>query len=443
MKRRTFLGLAAASMAVAACGAPPVRMSPRTPTPPPAQPAVATPTPVPPQALAVAPIAGLADRLLVRETIAGVTQIAGIDPGAGSKRFVLPMGQPTSDGRHWLALSPSTDATVIELFSVIDGTLTAKLSVPGTYHESALSHADHWLLLAQPLGTGPGSTTQLAVVDLQKAAVVDTPTVPGLFHVDAIDASGLRLYLIEPRPEKRSNAYQVMLYDRIEGGLSKNNPIADKRSGQKIMSGTKVRHAWSTSGEWLYSLYQDPGTGGDGAFVHALNVAQKFAVCIDLPARDTSLMMLQHYALAASPMTHRYFAINPALQSLSYFGEGDWNAISNDFQIPGAHGQEARAQATPDYNNSLVSPDGRTLYAGSSRGILRIPIKYSPMQPSDAWLADQSVLSIGATPNALYALLDGTIRRLVALDPVSGAVLGDLTGLVSEPTGIEQVLPAT
>jgi hypothetical protein len=38
--------------------------------------------------------------------------------------------------------------------------------------------------------------------------------------------------------------------------------------------------------------------------------------------------------------------------------------------------------------------------------------------------------------------VDGVQRRLLVLDPTSGAVRGDLSGSVAQPAGIEQVVPA-
>lgn len=85
-----------------------------------------------------------------------------------------------------------------------------------------------------------------------------------------------------------------------------------------------------------------------------------------------------------------------------------------------------------------------TLYAGMAQGILVLPATKPGARPTGVLLAGQSVSSLGmnAAGTLLFALVDGVRRRLLALDPASGAVRGDLCAGVAQPAGIEEVVPA-
>jgi hypothetical protein len=55
--------------------------------------------------------------------------------------------------------------------------------------------------------------------------------------------------------------------------------IVDKREPKEPMAGAPVTRVTSPDGVWVYTLY----SRADGTpFVHALNTAQRFAVCLDL-----------------------------------------------------------------------------------------------------------------------------------------------------------------
>lgn len=100
----------------------------------------------------------------------------------------------------------------------------------------------------------------------------------GRFTFDALSTRGDRLYLIEHRPPTGSENYRVRLFDLRSGKLQP-QPIADKRNLQTDMTGAPKARAVTDSGEWVFTLYR----GARHAFVHALNVDQAYALCLDLP----------------------------------------------------------------------------------------------------------------------------------------------------------------
>ncbi|MGI8916800.1 MAG: hypothetical protein ACR2JY_24010 [Chloroflexota bacterium] len=376
------------------------------------------------------------ERVLVRAG-SSAAPLTAIGVATGAAAYTIPADLATPDGLLWIGLHTTAGNTAVTLYAARDGSPVRAFWVPGRYSEGAVSHDSRRLLLvAPPLAADAKPVSELALVDLTSGAVLLYTTLAGRYRADTVDPANNGLYLIAAHPERQHNAYEVTRYDAISKVVS---TVADKRSAQTIMSGYKVNQVWSKTGEWLYSLYLSPGA--DGAFIHALNVAARFAVCIDLPGGNASEAQLQQYALAITPAGDRVFAVNPALSVINTFSVGDFGASSSGLQLPSG-AKVCGATLSRPINNCLVAPDGATLYAGTAQGILVVPTAPAALQPKSVWLAGQSIYSLGmgASGALLYALVDGTPRRLLALDARSGAVQADLTGSIAQPVSIDQVV---
>lgn len=100
----------------------------------------------------------------------------------------------------------------------------------------------------------------------------------GRFEFDAVSTNGSLLYLIEHRPPEGSENYRVRVYDFGAGELRR-EPVADKRTLETDMTGRPKARATSADSVWVFTLYR----GATHAFVHALNVEEAYALCLDLP----------------------------------------------------------------------------------------------------------------------------------------------------------------
>lgn len=100
----------------------------------------------------------------------------------------------------------------------------------------------------------------------------------GRFTFDALSTNGRLLYLIEHRPPAGSENYRVRLFHLGTGKL-RPQPIADKVNLATDMTGAPRARATSASGEWVFTLYR----GAGDSFVHALNVDEAYAQCLELP----------------------------------------------------------------------------------------------------------------------------------------------------------------
>lgn len=434
MHRRRFLTLSLASLGLSACrtqtGFDAVFREPPRPRPAPTTaPATLAPSPTPvPRA-----VTGAAERVLVR---AGAPpRLVGVDIAAGKAAFTIPATLPITDGHGWLGFAQGDGATTVTWYDAATGAARRSFGVPGRFAGGAVSHNDRWLLLVQPPAADAAApVSTLALCALAAGTVAQQAQLPGRYRADTVDDFGYGAFLIAEHPERKADAYEVALFNTASKQVQ---PIADKRSSATIMSGQRVRQAWSKTGEWLSSLYLDPD--GEGAFIHALDVAQKFAVCIDLPGGSQPAAKLEQYALATAPARDRVYAINPALGVLASFTAGEFTAQTSSLAVPGT---DAAPGGIVAVNNCLTTPDGATLYAGSDRGILALPLDTATPRVQAMLLPGMPVCSLGmgASGKLLYALVDTAPRQLLALDPKSGAILADLSGAVSRPLSIEQVV---
>jgi len=141
------------------------------------------------------------------------------------------------------------------------------------------------LVLAHRLPTNP---TRFALLDGKTLRLQRTLTIPGRFAFDALSPDATRLYLIQYVTVVGERRYRVRSYDLLSHRLER-GVIADKRSGWTAMEGEPIARTTTPDGSWVYTLY-----GSDTrAFVHALNAAQGYAVCVDLPLQPAAVARLR------------------------------------------------------------------------------------------------------------------------------------------------------
>jgi hypothetical protein len=221
--------------------------------------------------------------LVAATTVAGAARAVGPWPGLASAvndstgfRYSVHMAAgkttltATRDGRV------ARSATFPGLFGVPAVTSTG---APG-----GLSPSGRLLVLAQPPNyQGLRKQSRFLLVATPRLSVVRTLELPGEFGFDALSPDGGTLYLIQHISSDDLVRYVVRAYELNKRRLLA-TPIVDKRSPDEAMRGYPVARATSAGGAWVYTLYTHLGAKGpEGVFVHALNAAGRYALCIDLP----------------------------------------------------------------------------------------------------------------------------------------------------------------
>ena len=246
--------------------------------------------------------------------------LVAYDQQTGNEIFRLPPGMISADGTRYFAATPSEHAILLETYDTTTGRALRTKRFEGDWTIGGVSHSGRWVVLAHQPGrlVAADSTdadlvqTAILVVDAGRGSVTHEITLDGDFAVEMISANGDALFLIEhlaagpgePAP------YLVRVYDLALDYLDP-NPLRDKRFLDELMTGLAWDGLASPDGQWLLTLYVN--TARDRAFIHALNLRERYAICLDLPALGGSVEQLAAYSLTLAPDGRRAYAINPVL----------------------------------------------------------------------------------------------------------------------------------
>jgi hypothetical protein len=394
-----------------------------------------------------------ADQLYIR-TANGARgeRLTVLDGVSGARERELPAGVVAPDwsalyaakdsfaaGQHKTevrAIDPKTGQTLHE--TTINGAYALPVVGPsGTF--GGLSPNGRWLVLEATPGQVAGRwQIDLVVLDsaFAKAPRYAKFDSDDIYHFDGINNSGDGLYLIQQLSSVPQSPYQVRFYDLTNGVLDPTIVVA--KGEEDVMSGARQTAALAPDGEWLYSLYLNTE---HGPFIHALNLTNRFAVCIDLPKDSKGDEEKQSaWSLVMSPSGKTLYAVNGALNMVA-------DVDTNQFQVrrtsmiaaPAANSgpldelarwlvpvAEAKSQVR---TGAILSRDGKTLFMLGQQGLFVINTADLTLQRR--YLADRTLTSIALSADGtrLYTISAapnaGGPNMLTQLDPATGAIISE------------------
>jgi outer membrane protein assembly factor BamB len=292
------------------------------------------------------PPAAPADELFVVRPAGPAGPLRGYDAASGQRRFTLPPGVATADGRRFYTASRG----VVRTYDAVSGELLGTHPAGRGWHVGGVSPTGRWLALSSE-GV---PVTRVRLIDTHGWRPVDTLQLAGRFEVDAVSADGRALFLIQHLTNEN---YLVWLYDRRTGRLSQPGETQPK-ARPEVMTGYAWGGVASRDGRWLLTLYLN--TQRNVAFVHALDVQRRRPLCIDLPSGSGRVDALEHYSLALAPNGRTLLAPNPALGVVAEVDLRKLRVVRTG-ELSAAKGANNAASA--------VSPDGRALYVASGRAL--------------------------------------------------------------------------
>jgi DNA-binding beta-propeller fold protein YncE len=122
--------------------------------------------------------------------------------------------------------------------------------------------------------------SRFAVVDAEKGRIKRVLALRGDFGFDALSPDGSKVYVIHYLSrDHRHYAVQSMKASDPEAVL---RTVVEKGEPGEQMSGLPISRTTSPDG-WIYTLYDG---AGHEPFIHALQSAEGFTVCIDLDALE-------------------------------------------------------------------------------------------------------------------------------------------------------------
>ena len=377
---RLIAGLAAVLIIAGACGTgvaaptPGIR-STDAPTPGTRSPIAASP----PSTISEPINIGASEDLVVLRlaTPTPSTAFAVIEPGQGRTMFSLPDGIVSRDWRTLASLIPGGGWTRVQVRGPEGGDPAMPISVPGAWRlpaigvakvTSGLSADGTTLVLEEAVDAvpaGPASRTRFAIVSTSGSKAPRTVTLHGAFAFDALSPGGDWLYLLEYLPGGAATHYQVRRLDVATGRLQ-DGAVVDKRNIDEQMNGSAVTQVAGRSG-WVYTLYR----GDHGLFVHALDTADGFAVCVDLPGTEAAASATDRdWSLVADPSGDRLFVGDPGRNVVDAIDLVDFTLQRQGERASHSTVRLAKLEnAEAAGGRAALSPDGRILYVIDTAGV--------------------------------------------------------------------------
>jgi hypothetical protein len=276
----------------------------------------------------------------------------------------------------------------------VAGNLTVKLATPGG---SAV--------VLGPRYDGRGrATTDLAVGRLG----IDRPgfrhyRLDGNIEPEALSLDRSTLFLIDYVPAMHPTGYQLRQLDLASGRVGEVRRVDEDATGK--MQGVARTHIMSPDGARLYTLYT---VAGQRAFVHVLDLRDKYAHCIDLPL-PFGTGPQSAVALAMSPDALRLFVADRHSGATAVIDTTQLSILSTDTVLPAGSSGPA---------SGVIGSDG-DLYLASENHVVHV----APLS-----LTFGAVTDLPARATALGATFGGLIvgfdegQGLAFLDPASGRI---------------------
>jgi DNA-binding beta-propeller fold protein YncE len=357
--------------------------------------------------------------------------------------FDLPVGVPDARWSTLLATTSTNDSTTVRELELGQDSPGRSQTIEGEWRlptvgldplPAGVSADGQTIVLVEADASATDGVSRFAILSRTFDAEPRIVELEGSFEYDALSPDGTSLYIVEHLAGPPDGHYQVRAVDTASGVL-RDGVIVDKRNLDEAMAGYPIAQLRQANG-FVFTLYR----GQEHPFIHALSSPDGWAICIDLPAvgADDPAAALD-WGLSASPDGRTIYAINATLGLASEVDAADLNVRRTArFATPlsasislAKFGHDA---AGPTGRRVVIAPDGSTLFAAGSGGIVRLGT--SDLTTTAAFLQGSAIDALALTPDGgtLYALvhLGG---RIVALDTATGREVGRVPG-----TGYEQLL---
>ncbi len=260
------------------------------------------------------------------------------------RAYELPGGIHAADRRTYFAVE---DGKLLR-FSTQTGRVTRTYPLRGDWELSGVSSTGDWVALQRP-------GTRILVIDARRGKTLRELTLRGNFRVETVSNAGDFLFLQQNFVD---GSYAVRGYDLAAGQLL---PGSLGRKGETVqMQGLAGQVVASPDGRWLLTLYVNTQT--NTAFVHALNLIERIAICINMPpCTKCAPEALKRWGLALAPDGRTLYAANPALGRVATIDLPTYRATVESSFRP-SPGGPTRANVSED-GSTLVFTNGSSTWS--------------------------------------------------------------------------------
>jgi hypothetical protein len=332
-------------------------------------------------------------------------ELLAVEPRTGLVPFAIGGRRaPTPDGRKVFRAEDGPAGTLLTIVDAQTGTSGGwvRYLEPGLQPRAASNDLS---VVLTPTYAPEGRERTSMVIAREREEGVQRLDLEGNYEPEAFSTDGSTLFVIEYHPPVNPVTYSVRQLDLTSGVVM---PVASRdKELQEDMRGTARTHAMAPDGKRLYTLYNLETPHPDGtihrhAFVHVLDLEERWAHCVGLPASFVSATETAS-ALAVSPDGRRDYVANRKAGELA---EIDTVAVSLVQTVP--------IDLAPDETLTAAASE-RGLFIGSGarlvaldqhlrpRGAWRFEPMVGGLQPSD----DGRHLYVGVGDHLLIVDLDG------------------------------------
>jgi hypothetical protein len=326
--------------------------------------------------------------------------LVAYDTSTGSRRFALPQGRLSGDGRTFVSFAFAKGHTTVGRYDTRDGRFLGASAVPGRAIVGTVSFDGRWAVLYR---LGRGNVSRIALLDTRRGVVARSIALRGSYEAEALSPNGRLLFLIH----WNRAGYDLKTYDFAKGQL-RPTTLADP---DEKMTGNAATAISSRDGHWLLTLYVE---NDGGAFVHALDLRTGVAHCIDLPWQRMQFVGPATAVLALSPDGRRLYASDPLLGRVATIDLRSLRVVHNQGFAPNSTELAAGAGLT-----AAVSPKGRVLVFTRGSALWLYDTAYNVVR-GPFKVEAPGIVGVG------FALYDGRLTvlrtdgRHVTLDAASG-----------------------
>lgn len=323
---------------------------------------------------------------------APVGTLQAYDLERGTRTFSLPRGSLSADGRTFVAAARTKAGR----------TTVARLDARTGKPQRAWSLRGRW----EVGGVTADGERFAAVRHTRRATILRVGAKRTVLHgwrdVEALSPNGRRLYLVH----WGRNNYVLEQLDLASGRLAPTR-LADPEEKMIGLPSTAVA---TRDGHWLFTLYWK----GDGEenFIHALDLRNGVAHCIDLPL-DGDYFPLATSALALSPDEKTLYMASPYLGRVTTV-DLDKLEVTRVVRFAGLPASSLNMTVGP---SAGVTPNGRMLAFSGGRSVWRYDTAYGIVKRP---------VRLGAPVSGVGFRPDG--RRLLVLSRRGDPVFLDAAG---------------
>ncbi|MFU8852868.1 YncE family protein [Micromonospora sp. SL1-18] len=338
----------------------------------------------------------------------------GLGVLSGGERLTIPRGVATADGQAVYATAPDGAGTAFWRIDTATGRTSTRVTLPGQWLPQAVSADGTKVALTSNATNATNGRPQGR--DVSPVLIADVTGVRhrlelrGNFVPEAFTEDLAGLFVLEWLPARAPDRYRVRVVDlatSAPGPLSTRAKTPVPPGAEEEMRGDGRQAVLAPNRTTLYTLYthqpdhrhtRDLVSGRPGnahAFVHTLNLVERWAYCVDLPHPFGAASASGH-ALAVSPAGDRLYVVDVASGSVAeisteelavrrtvtlaratgsahaaaghdrlFVGAGTAVRAMDGERLGAATGWSVREPVT----GLVLSPDGRRLYVGQTDAV--------------------------------------------------------------------------